>query len=183
MILYGENVSTEGLRMLLTLGLQMMVVAAIFQLPQLEPINRQPLSVCEVLQDLKTYRGQIIQIRGRWTGDSLEGDCPTSLKTGDYEWPSAVVLTQPNSSIVESEEPAKWKADMPAYRRALRELERRSQDSVVATFVGRLDARDRLEVLTNNVPQPVPVGYGHLGTYPARLVIITVKEVVAQRRR
>src|SRR5437867_4356539 len=62
---------------------------------QFVPINQTPLNVCEVLQNLDRYRGQLVQIRagfGPW-GD-LHGNCPP-LRTGDHTWVNGIWLALP----------------------------------------------------------------------------------------
>src|SRR5436190_23705107 len=54
---------------------------------QRAPIPNQPLTVCEVLEHLSEYRGQVIEVRGSWNGGDLWGACP-SAKPRTSMWPA-----------------------------------------------------------------------------------------------
>jgi hypothetical protein len=152
---------------------------------QLEPINpKDVLTVCEVLTDLQKYRGKIIQIRGRWLGTSLDGRDCAPLRTGDYMWESGIAIAMPSWLILEKEgTPATWSLDQRAYDRAERELRlqaTRYNRDIIVTFIGRLDAREEGLVTFRGGDEKLHgLGYGHLGVYPAQLVIVTVKDIVA----
>jgi len=157
-------------------GITVIRLALFAQRQDLVPINPgQPLTVCEVLQDLSSYRGKNIEIRGVWAGAYLIDDC-AQLKTGGHIWPNAILTVEPDD--VRTQDPVSWRMDANAYRRAVRTMNR---STVRATFVGRLDARARLFVVTEGVPEPVPGGFGHLGQFPARLVIGTIKDVMTSK--
>ena len=153
-----------------------------FEVQAIVPVNPgHPLTVCEVLEDLAAYRGKIIEVRGEWQGGYLIDRCPP-LRTGNHTWPNAILTVQPDDFMVRIQEPVNWRMDADAYNRADRDFiraARSKEESVVkATFIGRLDARESLFLVTEGVPRPIPGGFGHLGVFPARLVINTVKDLV-----
>ena len=143
----------------------------------------QPLTVCEVLEDLQKYRGKIIQVRGRWNGPELEGRACAPLKTGEYVWPSGVVIELPSWA---REEPATWTLDQEAYNQAYRKYLQAIEHTteVLVTFTGRLDAREEgLQIIFRHPDGDVITnGYGSNNAYPAQLVIVTVKDVVPEPR-
>ena len=148
---------------------------------EIRPINpAQPLTVCEVLEDLQKYRGKIIQVRGRWNGPILEGRACAPLKTGEYVWPSGVAIELPSRA---REEPATWTLDQEAYNQAYRKYLQAIEHTteILVTFIGRLDAREEgLEIFRHPDGDVITNGYGHVGAYPAQLVIATVKDVVPE---
>ena len=168
------------------LFLRIIYILQILLPTEITPINpTQPLTVCDVLKDLQEYRGKIVQIRGRWNGPILEGRACAPLKTGDYEWPSGVAIQFPSSRTLEREEPVAWALDQEAYnqieRERLQALEHTTE--ILATFIGRLDAREEgLQILRRPDGDVITNGYGHLGVYPAQLVIATVKDLVHELR-
>jgi hypothetical protein len=146
------------------------------------PINQTPLSFCEVLHNLAEYNGKVIQIRGEWHG-ALVGDC-SALKTGKYKWRNEIEVTDPGGpSVAFIGPPVSWnnsdtERNYASYRKAWTEWSelpksRKPKMTVMATVVGRLDARLplRLDELGN------PVGFGHLNMAPARLVFSEVKDI------
>lgn len=148
---------------------------------QVVPINPvKPVTVCEVLGDLQKYRGKIIQIRGRWLGTSLDGHECKPLRTGDYGWESGIAIAEPDWPILET--PATWTLDRKALDRAEQEMRLqaiRYNKHVIVTFIGRLDAREEgLQTFRGGDGNLHGLGYGHLGVYPAQLVIATVRDIV-----
>jgi len=145
------------------------------------PINPdQPLSVCKVLSDLDLYRGKVVRIVGEWDG-GLVGDCPP-VRRHSRSWPSRIAIDFPQSLIVKLEEPADWTVAGQVYVYALigawREWDQlptpeKNTKSVVATMVGRVDARDSVHIAEGNEM----FGYGHLGGSPARLVLVELQDI------
>jgi hypothetical protein len=160
----------------------MVAVFFSFQRQIATPPAQNPLSVCQVLQNLSTYRGQLIQIEGEWDGlnGTLIGDCPR-LNLKGKTWPSEIQLAVPNDGSVRQEEPANWAtSDFQVYLYALEgawlqwlripEAEREKR-SVVAVIAGRLDSR-----LVAPDDQ-MNFGYGPDLYAPARLVILHIDKL------
>jgi hypothetical protein len=163
---------------------------------QIVPINpSSPLTVCQVLENREHYRGKFIEIRGRFFGNSLRGDCPP-INTATLTWDSAVDLALPSSLTLAR--PATWDVPYDWYEgivsNAARLLQPTSETghttapvaveepiypnyypAVSATILGRLETRD-IEV------NGARVGYGHLGFLPAQLIIVDVKDLKIQER-
>lgn len=105
------------------------------------------------------------------------------LKTGEYTWVNAIWIERPDAPIIKMEAPANWTLDR-TYDRAIRELQRPAPGTVVfATLIGRLDAREKLQVSTKDSFPPVTYGYGHVGAFPARLLPVTVKDLVRENSK
>ena len=158
---------------------------------QAAPQNK-PLDVCQVLQNLGRYRGQMITIRGEFVGNAIAGPgCPV-LKTGDHEWHNGILIDIPHESYAVIDPPAGWKIDLKNWDRALerwKTLRKRGNDTpVFATVIGRLDTRNEQLGVPERIPalpdtKIIPWGYGHLGFFPARLVLFEIKDVELSTNR
>jgi hypothetical protein len=141
-----------------------------------------PLSVCDVLQNYTRYREQMIEVRGEWTGPGLgpTTNCQPfkTTKTGDFVWLSGIWLVLPVQKN-EIDTPANWAVEEPAYRRAADKLRATNLDKqeIIATIAGRLEANDLRHVVRRVDSNLLPYGYGHLGQFPAQLVISTIKDL------
>ena len=141
-----------------------------------------PLTVCEVLQDLGKYRGRIIEVRGEFNGGHLRGNC-LPLTTGGHTWFNGIEIDFPKNPSVEGEEPTQWTFDVKVISEAAERaaaLQRASgpEATVMATVAGRLDVPDPLMVQTEK--GLAPNGYGHLNVYPARLIIVRIKDIAVE---
>lgn len=151
--------------------------------------QNKPLDVCEVLQNLSRYRGQMITVRGEFVGNAIDGTTCPVLKTGDHEWHKGVLIDIPHESYAPIDPPAAWKIELKNWDRAVEKwqaLKKRwgGGTPVFATIVGRLDTKsDPLEVPTLPNGNSLPWGYGHLGIYPARLVLFDIKDVEVSTNR
>jgi hypothetical protein len=142
---------------------------------QITAINAgSPITVCQALDNLDKYRGKIVEIRGEWNGADLRDQC-APLKTGTYTWATRIWLTLPGQ-VVNAPNP-KWQYDKQAFDKALKILQSSQTGTRRATVVGRFDSWATLEVFSKDLPGPTPGGFGHLGEYPAQLVIYAVKDV------
>jgi hypothetical protein len=74
----------------------------------------QPVTVCEVLQDLSAYDGKVVAVvgrfsfrhNGRWLG---EQNCDRKLVIGEQEWPNALWVTYDPASAPRSRPPC-WRS-------------------------------------------------------------------------
>jgi len=134
-----------------------------------------PLTVCQVLRNLQSYRGKIIKVQGVWYGNTLEGSCLTELKTGDYKWLNAIYLTLGKAK--EGERIAEPTIDFTEWKKAESELHRLQPGPVIATIIGEFDAKDKLEVYTGGYYPKIPIGFGSGGIYPAQIFVSGVVDI------
>jgi hypothetical protein len=123
----------------------------------------------------------VIQVRGEWDGN-LRGDC-NEIRTGEYRWPSEFWVEVPEVATRFLGPPAMWDAPAvelinSAFRTAWLQWNeipesRKPHTTVMATVIGRLDAVLPLQLDRFGNP----AGFGHLNVYPARLVLIEVRDV------
>jgi hypothetical protein len=150
--------------------------------------------VCDVLQNIHKYQGKVIEVRGEWAvGYALIGDCSLSLKIGEQTWVNGIALDTPESvnqdinSLSDTSDRPTWNLDRKAWEIAddvgFRLVSANGPDTkLFATFVGRLDVVGKLLGKPETADNPERSGFGHLNSYPARLVMITVRDVGLKKR-
>jgi hypothetical protein len=146
-----------------------------------DPVTQASLSrvsVCELLQNPGSYTGKRIAVRGiYWHG--LREACPTKFVTAGHTWPSAIDLTD-SRQVANTKDAVPFNTDQQSWDKldelVLREAKAAHREEIWATVVGTLRApasyiRDNGEVTG---------GYGHLGVFPAQLIVERVEEVSIQ---
>ena len=133
-------------------------------------------SVCSVLKNLKKLDHRLVRIHGTVHSGledySLRDSCDFRLKTGAFTWPPAIWLTGPAMA----ESPIDFQPDMKSIQRLSDLLKAKTRDfsaEVAATVEGRLEAHPLRTGVGGN-GQVIGMGYGHLGGFPAQLVIKSV---------
>lgn len=139
--------------------------------------HRQPviLTVCEVSRDYAAFRGKLISVRGvDYYG--LRETCPEKCVGGP--WPSFIDLV--GTGHMEPGEPpirfqtddASWAALDRVERAVEREAKKGKRFEIWVTVSGQLRTRARHSHLgpCDRIGSDT-YGYGHLGGYPAQLVI------------
>ena len=149
----------------------------------------QPVTVCEVLQDLSAYDGKVVAIvgrfsfrhNGRWLG---EQNCDRKLVISEQEWPNALwVAYDPVSA---PKPPAVLAVDGVLLAQKLSEVKRATPltkfrfgstdyDSWAVVY-GRIETRKDLVTATPNGTRKNGFGYGE--SSPARLICHGDAEVV-----
>lgn len=149
----------------------------------------QPLTVCEVMQDLAAYDGKVVAVigrfsyrqGGRWLG---EQKCAQKVTMGDREWPYAFWIAydpaggpKPPSVLAVDSASLEKKLRTIQLGTALTKLPFGSKDyDSWALVYGRVETRKDLVVTT---PEGVRKnGYGLGESSPARLVCHGEAEVV-----
>ena len=141
----------------------------------------QPVTVCEVLQDLPAYDGKVAAVvgrfssrqTGRWLG---EQKCSRKLVTGDQEWPNAFwVVYDPADA---PKPPAVLAVDAPLLAQKLRAVKIGTSLTKLrfgspdydnwAVVYGRVETRKDLVTVTASGTRKNGFGYGE--SSPARLV-------------
>jgi hypothetical protein len=141
----------------------------------------QPVTVCEVLQDLSAYDGKIVAVvgrfssrqAGRWLG---EQKCSQKLVIGDQEWPNAFWLVYDPADAPKP--PAVLAVDAPLLAQKLRTVKLGTDLTKFrfgspdydnwAVVYGRIETRKDLVTATANGTRKNGFGYGE--SSPARLV-------------
>jgi hypothetical protein len=133
------------------------------------------LSVCDVLQDPSRYRGKVVTVTGiYWNG--LCQSCPNELVTGNKVWPSALNLSHSDTGG-EADEVLRFKTNDEAFDRLMKVIRREAmagrREEIWLTVVGQIRA-PREYVLPDG---SLRGGYGHLGVFPAELVIQSISDI------
>jgi hypothetical protein len=141
----------------------------------------QPVTVCEVLQDLSAYDGKVVAVvgrfsyrqAGRWLGEQT---CPQKFVAGDREWPNAFWVAYDPDEAPKRPEVLAVDAALLAQKlravklgTALTKLPFGSADyDNWAVVYGRVDTRKDLVVATAGGTRKNGFRYGD--SSPARLV-------------
>ena len=134
-----------------------------------------PLTVCEVLQDLKASQGKSIAVLGRWSGspegegESLsEVDCARPVKTKGFTWPNALSLEWDPHSPLELDVSAMNQEAVAAKLQAVKRTTKLRAGERWAVVYGRLETR-KLKVTQSRDRKTVSHGFGHLAVFPAAI--------------
>lgn len=138
--------------------------------------NTHAISVCELLKNIQQYRNTIVDVTGiYWNG--LRQSCPEPFVTGGHAWPSAVDLVEAGYVSMGGGQTPSFETDRKSWDAlqllVLREARARRREEVWVRIRGEVRAparyvRDGGEIFG---------GYGHLGGFPAELVVERVLDV------
>lgn len=141
----------------------------------------QPVTVCEVLQDLQAYDGKVVAVvgrfssrpAGRWLG---EQKCAHKFVAGDQEWPNAFWVTYDPATAPKP--PAVLAVNAPLLAEKVREVKMGTSLTKLpfgstdydswAVVYGRVETRKDLVTATANGARKNGFGYGE--SSPARIV-------------
>lgn len=132
------------------------------------------VSICDLFQNLQAWKGKRIAVRGAsgstMEGSWLSGDCPDSLVTDGYHWPTTLSFGIPAwfSNQTHILAGPKSPSGTPKGYDTLKG--RRSVVHTV-TWVGRLRTRDKYFVICRTGGDYVTFGFGNQGAAPAELVV------------
>jgi hypothetical protein len=167
-------ITDEGILMNVLSFLQLLAATLLLQTQRPVPINGAPLDVCTVLKHLQDYGEKFVMMRGRWDGDAIEGDCVVSTleeknRFGVPYSNNSIVWVHPYESFPDIT--PDWIED-PVVEGALKTYDRLNSQghNVQATFIGKLEV----------IRSDLHAGYGHMGTYRAQLVLVSIKNVVSE---
>ncbi|MGJ5816413.1 hypothetical protein [Paludibaculum fermentans] len=129
-------------------------------------------TVCQVVSNPSAYQGKLVHLTGRieWDRDSfaLAADqCDTALRTGGHQWLSRICL----GASGRAEDPMKHSRELfysavRLYEAAIMSGEVR----LIASFVGRIEARAAYSALPLGGGGFGLNGYCHMYQFPARLI-------------
>ena len=187
-------------------SLTLLILLAAECYAQEPPIEPKLLSICELFEDLRSYAGKTIAVRGllyqgkevfalggqrcqsrfvtRYlvtAGLPLPG---TEVVTAEYSWPTTINLTWSGSSFPEGELPAPFSTDSDSIRRTTAFIVKQRAElanvkegvDVFVTVVGMLRVRSHYVIGRLPNGEPHGAGYGHLSYDPAELVIRTMRD-------
>jgi hypothetical protein len=166
--------------LVMTLTLQRTTTTAFAQTADTQ--QTPTVGVCDVMQNLESYSGKIITVRGevyfsREVSALGDRQCTFSFEAAGRKWPNAFWLAGSKPGNDTSVADHRQEEFLSAVLSSLMELYWRAAPiteppyAVSAVFTG---------VLTTNKEywaSHVPAGFGHLGAYPAQLDVIAVKDV------
>jgi hypothetical protein len=135
----------------------------------------RPVSVCQLFENLEPNSGRMIAVRGiYWYG--LRQSCSRAFITGDHKWPSALNLVDSEYAKANGM-PVPFKTDDHSWRKldgvVINEAATGRKEEIWVTVVGQLRA-PRAYVRGDG---RVVGGYGHLGVFPAELVVHRILDI------
>jgi hypothetical protein len=141
------------------------------------------LSICQAIEQLTALDGKEVSLRGEWItndhGEWLQAPgalCTNKLVTGGFVWPNAINLVQTTSRLSFD--------SLTAMEIILEPLRSKpGQYTVISTFIGRLETRVPLKVVSYPDGTVTGHGFGHLDFFPAELHYYDVKNVVLKADR
>lgn len=149
----------------------------------------KPLSVCEVLSNLKAYRGKVVTVMGLLGGgsrhgwvlrDSVKNEPCAHVEAQGHAWPPSIALAEFTKGSDLEGGPANFESDTKQIEGMLSEPERIAQGRedliVMVTFVGELRSRKRINIQRSKDGWYVGDGYAQGGQYPALLVLQTARD-------
>jgi hypothetical protein len=144
--------------------------------------SRITMSVCDVLTDDPTkLNGRVISVRGVLgatdEGMWLSGECKTHLVTKGLAWGNDLSVYVP---AAEENVARSWDRLSDNLKRRHADIKR---DRIWVTIVGRLETRKSIEDEVVQTPHGLSrAGFGHLGGSAAEINVISVEDVVVERR-
>lgn len=137
-----------------------------------EPSSRtssRVFSVCEVLWNIDKLEGKVIRVRGVYFG-AIRDQCPTAIREwGGAVWPAALNIA--DSDLAASlKRPVEFETDRNSWAALetfwMKEARKNAREEIWATFEGAVQSAD---------PESRRLGgFGHLGAFPAQLVVKSV---------
>ena len=139
-----------------------------------EPLRT--LTVCELFKDLPAYQDRMVSVRGIYYRDLGQEGCPNQFVAGGRRWPSALDLRSSELRLT-GDRSVEIATDQESWNQLDRAVIRVGQEGhraeVWATVTGLLRGPYR-----TGRPGKVTIGgFGHLGVYPAELVVKRVSDI------
>ena len=145
------------------------------------PRSSQTLTVCDVLAvDPTRFNGEVITVKGLLEGTNegtwLVGECKTHLVTKGLAWGNSLSVSVDNNEDALSS----WEK----FGEQLKRLHaNRQRDRVWVTINGRLETRASMDDAVVQMPYgPRRAGFGHMADAPAEIHVISVGDVMVERR-
>ena len=139
----------------------------------------QTISVCELFNNPHQYSGKTVRVRGiYWYG--LRETCSRQFKTNGHVWPTAINLVD-SEYMKDDGGTVSFVTDRDSWdsldRLVIAEGKAKKKEEIWVTVIGRLEplAQQRND-------GTITGGYGHLGEYPAQLVVKRIVDVAIKAR-
>lgn len=145
-----------------------------------EPLARV-ISVCELLEDVALYRGKIVVVRGIDYYGLRAPSCAGEFITGGRRWPWAVAMVHSTYPSGAGEEAPPFTTEQESWRAwndlVRHQAERGLRGEIWMTVVGMVRAPKEYV----RADGAVFAGYGHLGAFPAELVVKRIFDIEVKR--
>jgi len=137
------------------------------------------LGVCDILADLDKFSGKIVTIHGRLAPSSdvwlvPTSNCDKEIRVGSLSFQNLVAIRWPSSVIVRAQGIAvPFSEDTSSLRafNAIVQLESAVHSDIYFTFEAYIWTRNPPLALVHPNSPNTPIGFGHLGSAPAAIVV------------
>jgi len=143
-------------------------------------------TVCELLANPQSFNRKAVRVRGIVEGGTegawLESsDCPGKFYVGKRSLPNAISLSYQSEF---GDAPPRNSAHIERVERQIKEKQRKMKSSVVTlTYSGVFETRTDWIASTSSTGDVQLMGFGHLNSFPAQLVVVDIGEPVVIEKR
>ena len=135
------------------------------------------LTVCELFHDLTAFEGKTVAVRGIYFFGLRENGCSGRFVAGGREWPTAIDLSD-SSTAAAGGRPVSFVTDQASWDKldqlTIREGLARRHEEIWVTVLGQIRGPRRRDRFGRQWGWG---GYGHLGSFPAELVVKRVYDI------
>jgi hypothetical protein len=136
-------------------------------------------SVCQILENLNDYAGQMVSVRAKIESDvddwlAAEKDCRADFKVGGRKFRNVIALAWPSDPVLALE-----KREVPFSTD-------RASNRLLKTALGRPHLRIYAPVeglVVTRAPAYAAVGFGHMGIAPVQLVVKRISGIELTYRK
>jgi hypothetical protein len=135
--------------------------------------SQRKATVCDVFHYMPAYRGKLVTVTGiYWYG--LRETCPGRFVTGEREWPTVLLIVDRRQSDPKFGR-LPFQTDYASWDRMdeviMRQAKAHFHGAIQVTITGQVQSD------YTQFGQKLLSGYGHLGSFPAQLVVKRIVDV------
>ncbi len=140
------------------------------------PQSVRPLTVRDILAAPQSYHGKLISVRGVYYYGLRDPSCTTSFPDVGHTWPCALNFVK-SEQRGDGDPPVRFRTDEQSWARLINTVRREAMNGrkceIWVTVVGQLRVfRTPLKASQSQIG-----GFGHLGIFPAELVVERVVDI------
>jgi hypothetical protein len=139
-----------------------------------------PVSVCDLIRSLELYQDKMVTVRGVYYFGLREESCQSTFVSDGRSWPSALDLVD-SSFPADGDSAVSFATDDESWNKldeiVIREARQRQYLQIWVTVVAQVRGPQRR--LRTGQSRSIG-GYGHLGMYPAQLVVKRIDNIIVR---
>lgn len=148
------------------------------------------VNICELFANLSAWNGRLIRVEASLKNAAagyLEGEfrlsgehCKDHINVKGLSFPNLIVLTDPKSKVAVHKADFEWdELGRELYWSAVNHVDRENEH-IELTVTGIFETREPLEILAY---QGRRLGFGHLGSCPAQILVRTTTGITIKKNR